>query len=329
LIKRSDSCYLLTAGHVVGKATQAEVIGAGNKPQYGIAMLVALFPNYDLALLRVTGAVTSDCTADISELSRSIDDVVKRQESGVLSSVYDDGSMGRTQVEGVDTGPEFIRFAPRRQSESIAQGQSGSLVKIAERPAGILLSVEGGGIGKALRFDFVTKLLEEFFRNPSIGVVPDSRKVALGSPITARAGNLLSGPDGAKLVSWNTSPARPDSNVNQLLDALAVDPWLGKMLKGSPIYLDFLLNGERVHVVSRVELMQAATEPPARRIKDYEVFFSNDGVSWRSLYSGTLLHSEELKVIQFPPVRASRLRLAIRSNWGDPESVALKGIAAF
>lgn len=328
LFKRYDQCYLLTAGHVIAGGKLASIIGGGSRPLLGQAELVAQFAEYDLSLMRASGAVTRDCAADLHDLATSLDPVLSRQADGVLTYVYDDGSLGRTQVVNVDTGPKQLRVATSTRADAIAQGQSGSLVKVAGTPVGILLAVEESGEGRVLRLDVAARLIEDFFRNPSVESLHDiSPKQQQSSP-SYKTGNLLDAKYGARVVAWNALPDRPDLDAKNLVIGVADQPWVGE--RGSrPVDIDFVLNDNKAHTVSRIELVQAMTEPAGRRVKDFEVLVGRDGRSWTSVTFGTLIASEEMRVIPIAPVRTSMLRVRIHSNWGDAKRVSLRSVSAF
>jgi hypothetical protein len=290
---------------------------------------VATFPNYDLALLRASGPVAQECQSELSALNTSIDSIVNRQGEGVLSYVYDDGGMARTRFVVVDTGPEFLRLSPQRKEDSIAQGQSGGLVSISDRPAGILLSVDSSGTGKAMRFDFAVRTIERFFVEPSLGVLPSSMSSEKPSIKVAKAGNLLSAKQGAQAVFWNTPPAQPEMSASSLLGGASDNQWIGQIRVDGPIDIDFSLNANQAHTLNQVELEQSLSVDPTQRVKDFELFVSSDRRSWRSIASGTLITSELQKTISIAPIRASFLRLRIYSNWGDKKLVTLRSVAAY
>lgn len=325
LLKRFDECYLLTAEHVLGKSVRAAVTEGGRDARLGQGSLVATFPEFDLALLRITGAASNACGTSIRNLATNLDELLVQRGNGYLSYVYEDGGIARTPVVAADIGPDQIRVRTVDPSEGILQGQSGSMLLVGDRPAGILLSVESGGEGRVLRFDVAIRRIEEFFRNPTPPppLPPASTQVLAPAP-----GNLLVASQGGQAVAWTGEPESAETSPENLIEGTHAQSYRVQTT-GQPISVDFRLNGNGVHNVGRVELTQAFDGLPAQRLRDYELLVGRDGQSWKSVAHGTLMADEQQRSISFAPVRASHLRLRMYSNWGDTKIVSIRAVRVF
>jgi hypothetical protein len=66
--------------------------------------------------------------------------------------------------------------------------------------------------------------------------------------------------------------------------------------------------------------------------KDIEILASRRGQGsrgWSSVYSGTWINNKPVFDVQIPPIKAKRLKLVIRSNWGNANQVGLSEIIIF
>lgn len=327
LVSRLDSCYAITAKHVLGSRTEASLVGGRDGRQFGHGQLLQAFGEDDIAILRVTGALAGSCGAEVADVGR-LEEVVATRAVGVLSYVYDDGSVGRLPLVVTDVGPRFLRVTPTSAREQLAQGMSGSLVRIADRPSGVLLEVEKGGEGKVLRYDRVIALLKAFFaRAPAAAAAappPSSEVRQAGS----RPGNLLAAAAGARVLRWSALPTAPESGPVNLIGSVR-GPWLSSR-KSFPVEVDFELPAGRVHTIARIELDSTGVEPRNRLPRDFEILFSaNDPNSWSSLHSGTFFAQDTRREWQVAPVRARYIKLRIYSNWGDADAVGLGAVRAF
>lgn len=330
LLRRADTCYLLTANHVVRGSDTATLIGSTGARRFGEARLVVRFEATDLALMRVTGALAQECGGELDEYRDDLGRTLSARATGSLPFVVEDGGIGRVPIVLTDLGPDWLRIATTRADDFFEQGRSGSVVLVADRVAGVLVAVERNGEGKVARIDRAVALIERFFANPvattrdTISATAATTTPALREP----PGNLLSVAAGAAVVAWNSPPSSPEFGPSNLIDASRAHSW-NAQAKRLPVEVDFrFVNGE-AQTIGRLEFVLAQDQDGARAAREVEVLTSMDGATWRSIHLGTLFNNEAVKSVPMAPLRAAYLRLRIYKNWGDTGWVSLRQFRAF
>jgi len=345
LLRRADTCYLLTAAHVVRGSDTATLIGSTGARRFGEARLVARFEAEDLALMRVIGALAQECGGEFDEYRDDLSRALSARATGSLPFVFDsdksgpDGGIGRVPIVLTDLGPDWLRIATTRAGDAIAQGSSGSGVLIADRLAGVLVAVDSTGVGKVARIDRAIALIERFFANPGsagasaakpTAVQPTSTTTAATAAPTVREspGNLLSVAAGATVVAWNSPPSSPEFSPSNLIDASRAHSW-NAQAKQLPVEVDFRFVNGQAQTIGRLEFVLAQDQDGARAAREVEVLTSMDGAIWRPIHLGTLFNNEAVKSVPMAPLRAAYLRLRIYKNWGDTGWVSLRQFRAF
>jgi F5/8 type C domain len=345
LLRRSDTCYLLTANHVVAHTDGATVIGGTGARRFGEAKLVVRFEAQDLALLRVTGALTQECGDELGEYRGDLGRALSARATGSVPFVLDsdvggpEGGVGRAPILLTDLGPDILRIVVVRSGDNIMQGSSGSGVIVADRVAGVLVEVNSSGEGKVVRIDRAVALIERFFANPA-AVASTAPKPASASAISSPAvgkvtptvreppGNLLSVSAGATVVKWNSPPSSPAFSPSNLIDASRPNSW-NAQTKSLPVEVDFRFAHGQAQTIGRLEFVLAEDQDAARAAREVEILTSMDGATWRPIHLGTLFNNETVKAVAMAPLRAAYLRLRIYKNWGDPAWVSLRQLRAF
>ena len=336
LLRRADTCYVLTADHVVRGSDIATLIGSTGARRFGEARLVARFEAEDLALLRVTGALAQECGGEFDEYRDDLGRTLSARDTGSLPFVFDsdkggpDGGIGRVPIIVTDLGPDWLRIATTRAGDTIEQGRSGSAVLAADRVAGVLVAVEPSGEGKVARIDRAIALIERFFANPAASTRGTTSATAATAtpPVPEPPGNLLSAGAGATVVAWNSPPSSPEFSPSNLIDASRAHSW-NAQAKLLPVQVDFRLANGAVQTIGRLEFVLARDQDGARAAREVEVLTSMDGAFWRSIHLGTLFSNEAVKSVPMAPLRAAYLRLRIYKNWGDTGWVSLRQLRAF
>ncbi len=348
LLQRADTCYLLTAEHVVRGTDRANLVGSTGARRFGEAKLVHRFMHEDLALLRVSGALARECGGEFDEHRDDLGRTLSARPVGSLARVFDsdksgpEGGTGRVPIVVTDVGPVWLRIKTTQNSEKIEQGLSGGGVFVADRLAGVLVSVEDEGgvtIGKVMRIDHAIALIDRFFANPK-SADPDTEKpsavqapsatvaATAGPTFREPTGNLLSVAAGATVVAWNSPPSSPEFSPSNLIDASRPHSW-NAQAKRLPVEVDFRLVNGQAQTIGRLEFVLAQDQDSARAARDVEVLTSIDGALWRPIHTGTLFNNEAVKSVPMAPLRAAYLRLRIYSNWGEAGWVSLRQVRAF
>ncbi|UZD67070.1 hypothetical protein [Marinobacter sp. AN1] len=314
LMGRLGECYAVTPAHVVGDSLFSTLVGTGNGRPRGDGDLLQVF-GYDLAILRVTGGITSGCGTAIDQVV-SLDSHLASAGSGQVVSVNPDGSVSRRHVLISDVGILYIRVSPVGEQDQLFKGLSGSLVTLGSQPVGLLMSVDPDtGEGRALRFDRALETLRPFFGLASAKREPASEQPPEAGP--ARSGNLVT-----EVLSWSSAPLDADHRATNLLRS-GKAPWLARAGE-FPLEVIVDLAGDRAVAIDRVELVGEGVAPPERLPRDFEVLIRTTGEGgWMPVYTGTYFQNEPARTVRFAPVRARQVMLRIHSHWGDPSSVGL------
>ena len=329
LFTRLNACYALTAAHVMHRSDRASLVAGRGVGVHGSGRLLMKDDGEDdLAILHVSGEMARRCGPELSD-GASLDGIVSRRSAGVLAFVVDDGGVMNQPVRVEDVGPNFLRIEATRPGDGILEGQSGSLLKIDDQPAGLLLGAKDS-VGKVLRYDRALQRVARFFAQPKPlhAAAPDST-YAVALP--AARNNLLSAATGAQVVAWNLMPVSPQFDTENLLLDHA-PPWLGdlKTLRAGWSEIDIRLGGEVPPALARIELIGSGVVPSSRRVRDFEVLVrSAEQSSWISVQSGTSFMHEATTLVEFAPVRVRYLRLRLHSNWGDDAAIGLRAVRAY
>lgn len=318
LMSRLNECYAVTPAHVIGDGFFATLVGGSSARPRGEADLLQRF-GYDLAVLRVTGAVTDGCDFDLGALS-SLDRVLSTAGNGQIVSVNSDGSLSRRDVRVSDVGLLYLRVSPVGPESQLYKGLSGSLLVLDNAPAGILMSVDPQSEeGKVLRFDRALETVRPFF-----GMATGSLETPTTSPDGADASedNLA-----VTVDSWSSPALSAEYRVSNLIDKNdSGTVWLAEP-HGFPIEVVVDLEGDLVHAIDRVVLIGDGVVPPERLPRDFELLVSSreDG-GWMPVVTGTYFISDGSREVAFAPVRARKVMLRIYSHWGDETGVGLAGL---
>jgi len=316
LLNRLGSCYGITPAHVIDGGFFATVVGGLPSAPQGDADVLMTF-GYDLALMRVTGGVEAHCVQGFKKAG-NLDTVFAAATVAHLLTVRSDGSVAREQVTITDTGMLYVYVKPMPGGEPLMKGMSGSLLEVADKPAGMLMSVDPEtGNGKVLRYDRVTETIAPFFGDSNRKAKDD---VGSGTP-SAKGANLA-----VAVSSWSSPPLDAQSRALNLIDGNRATQWYA-LADGFPIDVEIKLSDDKAKVLNQVELVSAGVVPQGRVPKDFEIMVSTKSHGgWMSLSSGTLFARDESTVVKFAPVRARRLLLRIYSNWGDVDAIGLSEV---
>lgn len=318
LMSRLNECYAITPAHVIGDSFFATLTGGSSLRPRGEADLLQQF-GYDLAVLRVTGAVSDHCSFDLAG-SSSLEALLTTAGSGQVISVNADGSLSRRNVRVSDVGLVYLRVSPAGPDDQLFKGLSGSLLALGDTPAGILMAVDPHtGEGKVLRFDRAMETVRPFFGLDGAAAVAP---LAATEAVQAAPDNLA-----ARVARWSSPAVSAEYRITHLIDAAAAGTvWLARPA-GFPIEVVVELSGEQTHAVDRVILIGEGVEPVQRLPRDFELLVSaRDQGGWMPVFSGTYFTTDASREVTFAPVRARRLMLRIYSHWGDATGVGLAAL---
>ncbi len=158
-------CYVITPAHVVAEA-QGEIGIVAMHRRQASAEPFWSDPGHDLAVVKVTSGVEGACVEHSWTPSGALDHVLSHATQGTLRSLGEDGGERRMPVVISEVLGTHLEVAPVLAGAEIAQGQSGSVLEVAGRRAGMLLQVTMQGRGRVIRQDYLEQLLGPVFSAP-------------------------------------------------------------------------------------------------------------------------------------------------------------------
>ena len=333
LFRWRDTCFALTANHVLGSSDTATLVAGANAQVHGVGRVVTRFIDDDLALLRVSGtlALQGHCSTDLDEL-RADSDVLNRGDgSGSLAYVDREGQLLRIDILFKTPRRDQLLIEPRQAGDHLFRGRSGSLVYRGNRAAGILVRLYDGDSrqGVLVSMGQAVARIEAYFAKPA---------AATGSTLppafAVEDGNLLDPRLGAEAMEWSTLPAEPATGADQLLMRDGAQPWVARIdSDGRPVEVNFqLARAPQAQTIARVEIDAALSPPAGRWASEVEVLYSLTGEpgSWQTFGTTILLHQDEArKMFEAAPVRARFIKLRVYKNRGDPGLVSLARLRVY
>jgi F5/8 type C domain len=315
LMTKLGQCYVVTAEHVLGGRTGADIVAPGNPAVNGEAVLVGADASRDVAVLHVSGPVTDSCGTDYTRGASQ--DAIARDSRAVVSIVYGEGSMQRQALNALvsQLDSEFLFLEPAAAtSTALMQGLSGGLVGVNDAPAGILLGVVEHQ-GKVLRYD---PLMKSVFHILNAMSPPRSSTTPVSSEV-----NWASAASGAALTRWSTPPEQPEFAISNLLRPPGQEYWRVSLGAGS-VTVDIRLAGQSAQSISTVELTQGSA-PSGQLVKDYEIFTSVDGTTWFYVRRGEFQGDTPVSSISFAPRFAHFVRLRVLDSFDQSTKIGALG----
>ncbi|MCH8493931.1 MAG: discoidin domain-containing protein [Idiomarina sp.] len=318
LVKRLDQCYLITPHHVVGDFIQANVISSTNIRSRGEAYLLQTF-GYDLAIMNLTGNITRDCGANLSQIPPQVPSLGNASRLSI-SSISADGSRYITPVSMTSQDLVWLHVQPESIDDLLFQGMSGSLVFLGTTIVGVLMSVDSNsGFGRVLRIDRTIETILPFFQ---VGTA-SSRPSPLLKQSESRQSVAALTP-----VSWSHQPANLMSVLNMVDDDKST--FWSYLADSNPVTIEFSL-GDSVSDIEGL-ILENYTGNPESFIRDFEIYVTRTATGrrgWNQVYSGTWIRGEEIKQISISPSQARRVMIKIRSDWGGQDGIAISIVKVY
>lgn len=308
LIKRLNTCYLISPAHVIGDELFA-YIKTNKSGTVGEAEPLDTF-GYDLSLLSIQGSAAEQCNTDINSFS-PIDDLLAAISTASVSSVNQDGSETLTPVNITDKSLQYFRVVPSNAKTPLYKGLSGSVVYAGRQPIGILQAIDADTQeGVVLRIDRAISTIRPFFES-SFSYVKE-RSVVTAQPSDSQ--QLVLQP-----LDWSASPSSIEQGIGNLMDNDPETTWSSPF---NGVYeLSFAIGNGELESFNQLKLHVLESNLP-QSPKDFEILISQNehgSRGWRSVSSDTFLKNQMSKVVNFAPAKARRLKLRFYSNWGSSE----------
>lgn len=322
ILKRLNVCYLVTPEHVLGQEFFANIITGTSLRNLGETERLQTF-GYDLSISLVTGAAIKECEAQITSFN-SIDNKLKNSSNLVIASINSDGSKSVTPVVVTDVGLVYVTIKTTSDDMPLYKGLSGSVAYIDSTPIGILQSINAtSGKAKLLRMDRAIETIKPFFVS-NFAVKPNKTKVSKTGQDAALSPSL-----DFKILEWSHPAISSQYKVANLYDQKKDSAWAIKP-SGNPVELLISFN-QKMQTIKGLTLSNF-TSNKAQFPKDIEILASRRGQGsrgWTNVYSGTWINNKAEFEVEIPPIKAKRLKLVIRSNWGSVNQVGLSEIVIF
>jgi hypothetical protein len=321
LMHSAERCLALLPLHVAAETALPALLREGSPALRGEATDVIDLGD-DAAVATMTGNITKRCGAAVGSISRNLDRLLRSNGLGTLRTVNGDGTLARLAVTIVDDdGRDYLRVLPTNDREQIRKGQSGSLLIVDDRTAGMLLSVHAStGVGTVMRTDTLLAKLDAHLRNrtlPMAGTGDASQQ----SGSDAEAPSAGAGP--WHVTGWNADPIGSDHAASVLTAAGTKGFWAAQVDRW-PVALE-LGGPTEVRIVRGIEFVANGEIAPTQRPARVQVLSSVgiDRVAWRVARSGTLTYIDGTASLVFPPVRARALRIEVYRSEATSDEVAL------
>jgi len=326
LVKRLDSCYLITPEHVVNDAFFASITtGTASRSQGDATAIQTL--GYDLAIMGVTGNAQQQCGATYTNFVDTTANILKSLKSATqlsVSTIGPDGSRSLTPASIASVDLLRLYIQPKDANTPFLQGMSGSLVYFDDVPVGMLQSVDSSTAqGVVLRIDRLLETINPFFN--------DGLSITSEQPLTAFEQTLT-------LTNW--SHATPAGiNAQFISDNDTSSHWryrLSQEYQRNPLHnyrianqvrLQFSL-GDALQPISQITLSNHSGKRGSF-IRDFEILASrsSEGNGWVPVYAGTWMIGEKDKTIALQNVVARRLMLVVRSHWqADAKEIVISEV---
>lgn len=301
-------CYVILPTHVHGRKPFR--LSARDPAGFGNGRVIhRADPALDLSLGVVTGTLADDCGPDWSDLPRSIDPVPGRQVSVVR---YEQGSV--ETIRSAITTVTFTHFeiAPvPEETRFFAARTSGSFVFDGPTPIGMIVEAEDRQSAYVLRMDEIhdrlRRVIEDWYEE---GGCTDP--AGCDSPIPDPAPATLSG---FRLTAWAPNGVGGEFGAEAMVAGQG--PYVAPISRREPVVLTF--EADEIREISRVVLTSEPDEASASpKLVVVKVDTSSDGIDrWRDFRSPRDMVPGEPLDLQRGATNARRVRIEIRSAWGD------------
>jgi hypothetical protein len=350
LFNRGGACYLAVPKHVLLQASSGgtdetfadiSIARTGREASVASATRCAVFPNHDLALMRLSGVPDlSICGAPLTARG-NVDALLSSSTQASLLSVDSAGGYGRfaLRLRAVAGGdPDNFWVTPEK--DTIPESRSGGQVTIQDRLAGLLLTVQATNqdaeVARVLKIDRIVQLISRLFDSPntaqvdapsclqSVVTVDSSVRPAANS--TGVVGNVAAPACGAVVEAWSSPPLSASVRPEGLLGRSNV--WRSSTQKGE-VTLDVRLCGPQAARISSVTLDTTGCDAADNDQVDIEVLAQSQRASPLTSFGFAQLSTAgETQILRGASVLAQNIRLRIvPKRYGAVQNICLAGLS--
>lgn len=308
LFSTNGTCYLVTAGHVLGGKLRAQIFTEAGEDALAI-MSSPFWPEMDLAVGQIQRPPPTGCGPQLADLARlSADDL---QDADVTLPFV---AAGKSEVMAVrlNRASYLVLTGVAGNQAQVQKGVSGAMLLADGKPAGIAQSVTPDGTITFLRIEEAAMNLQRFLsRRPAPTALPEptsQASVATGLWTLISATPAGQGADGAAdlLASGEGAWIIPDSGPAEII--------LRSTAEGDALLRELTIDarpeaeGETAPRVFRIDVRAGETAP------------------WRFYAAGDIPPDGLLRTGRRAPAYARDVRVQIRSRW-TPGPVRVRSIA--
>ena len=155
------------------------------------------------------------------------------------------------------------------------------------------------------------------------------RYAASGGFQTPEGVNANSTVLGAKIVF--TTSERPGFEAKHVINEYTGPDYPGWRSATAIFPQDIIVSHDQITTVAKVVLYPQANEPPATRVRHFEIAVSNDGPDrgFTTIGAWDAENTAELRRFTFPATESKWIRLRILSNYGSTDYTSLNEFDAF
>jgi hypothetical protein len=332
LMRSGEQCLAVLPAHVVQETSIPSLLREGSRALRGEATEI-LDLGSDIAIARMNGGIVDDCGFALGSIRRNPDRALRDTGLGTIRSVNGDGTLARLAVTVIDDdGNDYLRILPTAAGDAIRKGLSGSLLVINDQTVGMLLSVTAkSGVGTVMRTDALLAKVEGHVRGTaalrskggSEASPSDNHWPRLTGPKGTSPETMVDQVGAWRVTSWSADPVGSAHLASRLTEA-GVDGFWEVRVDRWPVAIE-LAGPPEVQIVRGLAFIAGSPVDPTLRPSRVQVLasVSSDRVSWRVAGSATLDYDAGSARVEFPPVRARKLRIEIYPPATSTDRVAL------
>ncbi|MCF3972592.1 hypothetical protein [Paracoccus salsus] len=309
LFRNRGVCYVILPTHVHGRG--AFRLSARNPSGLGTGRIIhKADAALDLSLGVVSGTLEKDCGQDWADLPQRVAPVVGQTVTAVR---YEQGSVETIRSMITTVTFTHLEIAPLPdETRFFAARTSGAFVLDGTRPLGMIVEAEDRQSGYVLRWDEIydrlRRVVEDWYEEDGC-----TDPAGCDNPVPDPAPATLSG---FRLASWKPHGISGEHGAEAMVAGLG--PYVAPISRTEPVILTF--EADTIREVSRVVLRSDADNETSvsPKLVMVRVDTSSDGVErWRDFRSPQDMVPGEALDLRRGATHARRLRIEIRSGWGD------------
>lgn len=206
MFRSGSSCYVIMPKHVAGARPRVRIFSGAPVVLGNARVETPFWPNIDLAIGVVRGAITPRCTADMETLSTPLAlesggrvELVRLRGSGEVSTL----PMRITATNYLTVDAETVRA-----QDEIFQGTSGAMLFAEGKPAGMIVESLSPSLGRFIRIEEINLNVRRWVERRGVifedQIIPAEATLPTGLPF--------------EVVEASNPPLTPDFAVENVIE---------------------------------------------------------------------------------------------------------------